>query len=78
LGWLTLANEYSLTVTDTQTGQRIVCAAAVKTKILRGQAGWIEHFPEAFKLNSGGDDSQTADISVQISSVFAKHSNKSL
>ena len=63
-----LTNEYSLLVPNTQTGQKIICAAAVKTKILRGQAQWIEGFPELFKLDSGGDDTQTADISVQISS----------
>ena len=44
----------------------IVCAAAVRSDILVGEARWIEDFPAEFKLSSVGDDAQTPAISVEI------------
>ena len=61
-----LLNTYHLLVPDNHTGQRIVCAGAVRKEILIGNPKWIENFPEKFKLMSGGDDDQTSDISVSI------------
>lgn len=60
------SNNYELLVPDNHTGQKIVCAGAVKKTILVGQPKWIEDFPQKFKLLSGGDDPQTSDISVQV------------
>ncbi len=61
-----LNDDYTLLVPPNQTGQRIVCAGAVKTGMLEGEPEWIENFPEYFKLDSSGDDDQTPDIAVQI------------
>ena len=59
-------DEYTLLVPPNHAGQRIVCAGAVRSKILVGGPQWIETFPEYFRLSSGGDDDQTSDIAVQI------------
>ncbi len=61
-----LAGEYTLLVPDGHAGGRIVCAGAVRSDILVGTPEWIEAFPEAFVLHSGGDDAQTPDIAVEI------------
>lgn len=47
-------------------GQKIVCAALVRNGLVQGDAEWITHFPEECVLQSGGDDAQTSDISVQL------------
>jgi endonuclease/exonuclease/phosphatase family metal-dependent hydrolase len=49
-------------------GKRIVCAALVRKGLLDGAPTWIDKFPAKFKLESSGDDPQTPDISVKISS----------
>ena len=61
-----ISDEYTLLVPPNHAGQRIVCAAAVRSNILVGQPEWIDTFPEYFRLSSGGDDDQTSDIVVQI------------
>lgn len=61
-----LAEAYTLLTPNNHTGQKIVCAAAVKSDILVGEPEWIITFPESFNLNSGGDDEQTSDISIKI------------
>jgi hypothetical protein len=47
-------------------GQRIICAAAVRSDILAGDPEWIETFPPDFRLQSSGDDAQTEDITVLV------------
>ena len=61
-----ILDEYTLLVPPDHAGQRIVCAGAVRSNILVGEPEWIDAFPEYFRLSSGGDDDQTADIAVQI------------
>jgi predicted extracellular nuclease len=61
-----LSDGYTLLVPPNHTGQRIVCAGAVRSSILVGEPEWIDAFPEYFRLISGGDDDQTSDIAVQI------------
>ena len=61
-----LSAGYTLLAPTTQTGQRIICAGAVRTELLDGEPEWIDEFPEKFRLESGGDDAQTADISVAL------------
>ena len=46
----------------------IVCGGAVRSDILVGKPEWIEKFPPRFKLQSEGDDPQTAAISVTLNS----------
>ncbi len=60
-----LANSHTLLVPPGHRG-RIVCAAAVRSRILVGQPRWIDDFPAEFELSSGGDDAQTSGISVEI------------
>lgn len=62
-----LASAYTLLIPENHSGQKIVCAAAVKSSILVGEPEWITTFPESFNLSSGGDDDQSSDISVVIS-----------
>lgn len=61
-----LDTQYELLVPPNQTGQRIVCAAAVNKEILVGEPEWIVDFPDDFTLQSGGDDAQTSGISINI------------
>lgn len=63
-----LLADYDLLVPPNHTGSKIVCAAAVKKELLDGEPEWITKFPDQFKLASGGDDDQTAAISVNINS----------
>lgn len=63
-----LLEEYDLLTPEGHVGQRIVCGGAVRKGLLIGEQEWISEFPEAFKLQSRGDDAQTAEISVQIDS----------
>ena len=59
-------DDYQLLVPKNHAGQRIVCAGAVRKDLLVGEPHWIEAFPEKFILQSGGDDAQTSDISVNV------------
>ena len=61
-----LEQEYAL-LAGPATGARIVCAALVRRELLvPGTATWIEDFPEDLRLESGGEDPQTPDVSVRI------------
>ena len=63
-----LPEDYTLLVPPDQSGSFIVCGAAVKTDILQGEPEWIESFPDAFILESSGEDDQTSAISVSVDS----------
>lgn len=61
-----LADGYTTLVPEGHGGEKIVCAAAARSDILTGEPEWIEAFPDAFMLQSGGDDAQAGDISVAV------------
>ncbi|NEV64065.1 hypothetical protein [Thiorhodococcus minor] len=61
-----LAPPYRLLTPEGQTGQGIVCAAAVREDLLASEPTWIAQFPEKLRLESRGDDPQSADIAVRI------------
>ena len=61
-----LNGEYTIIAPSDHTGQRIICAAAVRRELLDGDPEWIDSFPDKFTLQSGGDDAQTSDISVAL------------
>lgn len=63
-----LLDDYDLLIPENHQGGKIVCAGAVRKGLLVGDPQWIVGFPDAFKLESRGDDAQTAEISVQIDS----------
>jgi endonuclease/exonuclease/phosphatase family metal-dependent hydrolase len=63
-----LGSEYTLLAPLDHSGQKIICAAAVKSNILVGEPEWIDAFPDILELRSGGDDDQASDISVEIDS----------
>lgn len=61
-----LAEDYEL-LAEPATGEKIVCAALVRTGVLVPRsAAWIEDFPEDLRLESSGDDAQTPEIAVNI------------
>lgn len=61
-----LNSKYQLLVPENQKGQRIICAGAVRKKILVGKPEWISKFPQKYNLMSGGDDAQSSSIAVSI------------
>jgi len=61
-----LADDYTLLAPENHRGQRIVCAAAVRRDMLEGEATWITDFPPAFRLQSRGEDKQTAAMFIDI------------
>ncbi|MGQ3685804.1 MAG: endonuclease/exonuclease/phosphatase family protein [Candidatus Loosdrechtia sp.] len=61
-----IAGHYTLFAPENHRGQSITCAAAVRNDILEGAPEWITDFPPAFRLQSKGDDRQTAAIFVDI------------
>lgn len=62
-----LDDEYTILAPSTADGSRIVCAAIVRTGLLKeDSAEWLEKFPDAFRLSSKGDDPQTPEIAVNI------------
>jgi len=61
-----LHEQYDLLVPDDTSGQRIVCAAAVRKGLLADAPEWIEDFPGQFQLSSRGTDPQTPRIAVNI------------
>ena len=63
-----LSDSYTAFAPPGQSGQGIVCAAAVLTDILVGEPEWIVGFPDNFILRSQGDDPQTSEIEVLIDS----------
>ncbi|HSK11694.1 MAG TPA: endonuclease/exonuclease/phosphatase family protein [Phnomibacter sp.] len=62
-----LTQQYEVLVPDEQLGKSITCAAAVRRDMLDGPPEWITNFPPAFKLQSRGEDDQTATMRVNIS-----------
>lgn len=62
-----MAGDYALLVPEGHGGQGIVCAAAVRRDMLEGEPEWITDFPPAFRLQSKGEDRQTAAMFVAIS-----------
>lgn len=62
-----LKSAYDLVIPRGTTGQGIVCAAAIRKGLLTGTPEWIVDFPENMKLQSGGDDEQTSQIDVNVS-----------
>ncbi|MGA9117658.1 MAG: endonuclease/exonuclease/phosphatase family protein [Bacteroidota bacterium] len=61
-----VAGGYQLLVPPDATGERIICAAAVRQGIPVESVEWIEDFPAHFVLRSGGGDAQTPAIGVTI------------
>ena len=62
-----LTDEYRLLVPEGHAGGKIVCAGAVRNGLLEGEPEWISDFPQNFKLESRGHDTQTPAISVELS-----------
>lgn len=60
--------DYQCLFPEGQTGQKIVCAAAVRKNILHGTPTWITDFPDEYMMMNGGDDPQSSDIAVQLNS----------
>ncbi len=63
-----LTAEYDLLIPPETDGKRIICAAMIRKGLLTGEPEWITTFPEKFILQSRGDDAQTPEISVSITS----------
>ena len=62
-----MTSDYELLAPVDHRGQGIVCAAAVRKDMLDSAPEWITDFPPAFRLQSRGDDKQTATMFVDIS-----------
>ncbi|NCJ05635.1 endonuclease/exonuclease/phosphatase family protein [Synechococcales cyanobacterium C] len=62
-----LVEDYLMIVPKGHSGQGIVCAGAVRRDMLEGDPEWIADFPSAFRLQSKGEDRQTAAMFVEIS-----------
>jgi predicted extracellular nuclease len=63
-----LSDVYDVLSPDEAKGEGIVCAAIVRKGLLAGSPEWIVRFPDKFILQSSGDDPQTPEISVRVSS----------
>lgn len=63
-----LRERYRLLLPPGHSGRSIVCGAAVEHELLVGEPEWIVDFPERMRLESGGDDAQTPEILVRVSS----------
>jgi len=61
-----LSGDYSLLAPDNHHGKSITCAAAVRNDMLEGDPEWITDFPPSFRLQSKGEDKQTAAMFVDI------------
>ena len=61
-----LNSDYEILAPSSHKGKKIICAAAVRKDLLVGDPEWIEAFPDQFVLKSGGDDPQTAQITVNL------------
>lgn len=59
-------NDYEPIYPQGHAGQGITCAAAVKKGMLAAEPVWITNFPEAFHLQSKGEDKQTAEMMVEL------------
>lgn len=63
-----LCSQYTIIAPPLLNGQKITCAAAVRSEMLVGEPRWIERFPDKFVLSGSGDDAQTPAISVSVKS----------
>lgn len=62
----TLRERYDL-LAEPATGGRIVCAALVRTGLVRGTPTWVSAFPDAVRLESGDAmDPQAPEVAVRI------------
>lgn len=61
-----IMQDYLLIAPANQRGQGITCAGAVRKNLLDGEPEWITNFPPAFRLQSRGEDKQTAALFVDI------------
>lgn len=62
-----LADEYDAVAPPEAQGGQIHCAALIRKDLLQGAPEWISTFPAETSLQSGGNDSQSAAITVNIS-----------
>ncbi|MBY5931633.1 endonuclease/exonuclease/phosphatase family protein [Tateyamaria omphalii] len=62
-----MMEEFDPLVPPDHTGNRIVCAAAVRKGMLVGDPEWIVDFPEEYELKTGGDDPQQDFLEVSLS-----------
>ena len=62
-----MQNDYTALTPPQHAGDKIVCASAVRSKILKGQPEWITDFPPETVLKSDGDDPQQEFIQVSLS-----------
>ena len=63
-----LSSKYRLLAPKSHQGEGIICAAAVRRGLIVGEPEWIVDFPEEFILSSSGEDPQTPEIKVLLSS----------
>lgn len=61
-----MKKDYESICPEGHAGQGITCAAAVKKGMLVAEPVWITDFPEAFRLQSKGEDIQTAEMMVEL------------
>lgn len=66
LDWANLDDDYDV-LAEPATGGTIVCAALVRTGLLRGDPTWISGFPDELMLESSTDDQQAPDVQVDLS-----------
>ena len=60
-------SDYTALVPPDHEGDKIVCAAAVRTEMLVGEPEWIVDFPDEYVLKTGGDDPQQDFLEVNLS-----------
>lgn len=60
-------SDYTALVPPDHEGDKIVCAAAVRTRMLVGDPDWILDFPDEYVLRTGGDDPQQDFLEVNLS-----------
>lgn len=61
-----MEGDYTLLAPTGHEGQEITCAAFVRSDILESEPQWISRFPAAFRLQSRGEDKQSAALYVDI------------
>ncbi len=61
-----LEDDYTMLAPIGHQGQGITCAACVRTDMLASDPEWIDRFPAAFRLQSKGEDKQSAALYVDI------------
>ncbi len=59
--------DYAMLAPADHHGGSITCAACVRKDMLHGEPEWIDNFPPAFRLQSRGEDKQSAAMFVDIS-----------